>query len=251
MALEVFFNEKVIILFLKWISLFNIICLVSKKLAIIDVDSDKFMVALVPIKAVIPMRIYATIPIHYSDILVIENTAHPESTYHKGRHMDDICQPLFLLHTIKNMNYTENSMVTLNENWLTDHIQNLKFHEMIGDTFKQKKQKQLPLVVIITLKLKYNLADINVVITLMQLDKLVQNNTYHQVIPQHDLRKLADVFSRQWTSSIQKHQYTWHSFSLFYPPQDYRKCFSDFTLPSNRMLYASLFSYCFFTKPYG
>ena len=164
----------------------------------IDVDRDTLMVTPERIEAAITPRTKAIIPVHYAGapadtdairalgqrhgIAVIEDAAHAAGTTYRGRHVGDRGTAIFSFHAIKNMSCAEGGLVVTDDAALADRVRSLKFHGLGVDAFDRQTQGRAPQAEVISPGFKYNLADINAAIALVQLDKLAANNARREQI---------------------------------------------------------------------
>ncbi|WMQ74639.1 MAG: UDP-4-amino-4-deoxy-L-arabinose--oxoglutarate aminotransferase [Sodalis sp.] len=75
---------------------------------------------------------------------------------------------------------------------LAHRIRSLKFHDLSVDAFDRNMQGWAPQAEMMSSSYKYNLADINAAIALLQLDKL-QHNTRRAALAKCYLNGLADT----------------------------------------------------------
>lgn len=93
-------------------------------------------------------------------------------------------------------------------------MRSLKFHGLGVDAFDRQTQGRAPQAEVITPGYKYNLADINAAIALVQLNKLEQHNARRTEIAERYLAELVNtpylpLIHPQWA-----HKHAWHLFIL-------------------------------------
>ena len=230
MALGIQAGDEVITPSLTWVSTLNMIVLLGAEPVMIDVDRDTLMVTPESIEAAITPRTRAIIPVHYAGapadidairaigerhgIPVIEDAAHAAGTHYKGKHVGDRGTAIFSFHAIKNMTCAEGGLIVTDDEQLANRMRSLKFHGLGVDAFDRQTQGRAPQAEVITPGYKYNLADINAAIALVQLNKLEQNNARRTEIAERYLAELVNtpylpLIHPQWA-----HKHAWHLFIL-------------------------------------
>ena len=230
MALGIQAGDEVITPSLTWVSTLNMIVLLGATPVMIDIDRDTLMVTPESIEAAITPRTKAIIPVHYAGapadidaihalgkrygIPVIDDAAHAAGTYYRGKHVGASGTAIFSFHAIKNMSCAEGGMVVTDDAALADRVRSLKFHGLGVDAYDRQTHGRAPQAEVITPGFKYNLADINAAIALVQLNKLEQHNARRQQIAQRYLSELADTPFLPLTQPAWPHHHAWHLFIL-------------------------------------
>ena len=230
MALGIQAGDEVITPSLTWVSTLNMIVLLGAEPVMIDVDRDTLMVTPESIEEAITPRTRAIIPVHYAGapadidairaigerhgIPVIEDAAHAAGTHYKGKHVGDRGTAIFSFHAIKNMTCAEGGLIVTDDEQLANRMRSLKFHGLGVDAFDRQTLGRAPQAEVITPGYKYNLADINAAIALVQLNKLEQNNARRTEIAERYLAELVNtpylpLIHPQWA-----HKHAWHLFIL-------------------------------------
>jgi UDP-4-amino-4-deoxy-L-arabinose-oxoglutarate aminotransferase len=230
MALGIQAGDEVITPSLTWVSTLNMIVLLGAEPVMIDVDRDTLMVTPESIEAAITPRTRAIIPVHYAGapadidairavgerhgIPVIEDAAHAAGTHYKGKHVGDRGTAIFSFHAIKNMTCAEGGLIVTDDDQFANRMRSLKFHGLGVDAFDRQTQGRAPQAEVITPGYKYNLADINAAIALVQLNKLEQHNARRTEIAERYLAELVKtpylpLIHPQWA-----HKHAWHLFIL-------------------------------------
>ncbi|MCE0811423.1 UDP-4-amino-4-deoxy-L-arabinose aminotransferase [Buttiauxella sp. S04-F03] len=230
MALGIQAGDEVITPSLTWVSTLNMIVLLGAEPVMIDVDRDTLMVTPQSIEGAITPRTRAIIPVHYAGapadidairaigerhgIPVIEDAAHAAGTHYKGKHIGDRGTAIFSFHAIKNMTCAEGGLIVTDDEQLANRMRSLKFHGLGVDAFDRQTLGRAPQAEVITPGYKYNLADINAAIALVQLNKLEQNNARRTEIAERYLAELVNtpylpLVHPQWA-----HKHAWHLFIL-------------------------------------
>ncbi|PIJ50722.1 UDP-4-amino-4-deoxy-L-arabinose--oxoglutarate aminotransferase [Erwinia sp. OLTSP20] len=230
MALGIGPGDEVITPSLTWVSTLNMICLLGATPVMIDVDRDTLMVTPQQVEAAITPRTRAIIPVHYAGapadidglhalgkrygIPVIDDAAHSAGTYYKGRHVGASGTAIFSFHAIKNMTCAEGALIVTDDEALANKVRSLKFHGLGVDAYDRNQHGRAPQAEVISPGFKYNLADINAAIALVQLKKLPQLNARRAAIAQRYLRELADTPFQPLKQPDWPHQHAWHLFII-------------------------------------
>ena len=230
MALGIGAGDEVITPSLTWVSTLNMIVLLGGEPVMIDVDRDTLMVTAQAIEAAITPRTRAIIPVHYAGapvdidairavgerhgIPVIEDAAHAAGTHYKGKHVGDKGTAIFSFHAIKNMTCAEGGLIVTDDEQLANKMRSLKFHGLGVDAFDRQTLGRAPQAEVISPGYKYNLADINAAIALIQLKKLEQNNARRTEIAECYLSELVNMPYLPLIQPNWAHKHAWHLFIL-------------------------------------
>jgi UDP-4-amino-4-deoxy-L-arabinose-oxoglutarate aminotransferase len=230
MALGIGPGDEVITPSQTWVSTLNMIELLGAMPVMIDVDHDTLMVTPEAIAAAITPRTKAIIPVHYAGapcdidgiyavadphgIAVIEDAAHAAGTLYKGRHVGGKGTAIFSFHAIKNMTCAEGGLVVTDNDALAQRIRSLKFHGLGVDAYDRQTHGRAPQAEVMSPGFKYNLADINAALALVQLGKLPQANQRRNEIAQRYLTELADTPFQPLAIPAWPHLHAWHLFII-------------------------------------
>ncbi|MBL5920314.1 UDP-4-amino-4-deoxy-L-arabinose aminotransferase [Lelliottia amnigena] len=230
MALGIQAGDEVITPSLTWVSTLNMIVLLGAEPVMIDVDRDTLMVTPHAVEAAITPRTKAIIPVHYAGapvdidaihavadrhgIPVIEDAAHAAGTYYKGNHVGHRGTAIFSFHAIKNMTCAEGGLIVTDDEQLANRMRSLKFHGLGVDAFDRQTHGRAPQAEVISPGYKYNLADINAAIALVQLKKLEQHNARRAEIAECYLTELENTPFLPLTQPPWAHKHAWHLFIL-------------------------------------
>lgn len=230
MALGIQAGDEVITPSLTWVSTLNMIVLLGAEPVMIDVDRDTLMVTPHAVEAAITPRTKAIIPVHYAGapvdigairavadrhgIPVIEDAAHAAGTYYKGNHVGHRGTAIFSFHAIKNMTCAEGGLIVTDDEQLANRMRSLKFHGLGVDAFDRQTHGRAPQAEVISPGYKYNLADINAAIALVQLKKLEQHNARRKEIAERYLTELENTPFLPLTQPAWAHKHAWHLFIL-------------------------------------
>lgn len=230
MALNIGAGDEVITPSMTWVSTLNMIVLLGATPVMIDVDRDTLMVSAESIEAAITPKTKAIIPVHYAgapadidairavgekyNIPVIEDAAHAAGTYYKDHHVGYRGTAVFSFHAIKNMTCAEGGLVVTDDEQLAQRIRSLKFHGLGVDAYDRQTHGRAPQAEVIAPGYKYNLADINAALALVQLGKLTAANQRRTEIAQRYLRELADTPFQPLATPAWPHKHAWHLFII-------------------------------------
>ena len=230
MALGIQAGDEVITPSLTWVSTLNMIVLLGAEPVMIDVDRDTLMVTPHAVEAAITPRTKAIIPVHYAGapvdidairavadrhgIPVIEDAAHAAGTYYKGNHVGHRGTAIFSFHAIKNMTCAEGGLIVTDDEQLANRMRSLKFHGLGVDAFDRQTHGRAPQAEVISPGYKYNLADINAAIALVQLKKLEQHNARRAEIAERYLTELENTPFLPLSQPAWAHKHAWHLFIL-------------------------------------
>ncbi|WP_320150531.1 UDP-4-amino-4-deoxy-L-arabinose aminotransferase [uncultured Tolumonas sp.] len=198
MALNIGPGDEVITPSQTWVSTINLITLLGATPVFVDVDRDTLMTDARRIADAITPRTKAIIPVHYAgapvdldpiyalaaqhQIVVVEDAAHAVGTRYRERWIGQQGTAIFSFHAIKNMTCAEGGLVTTDDDELAAKVRMLKFHGLGVDAFDRQMQGRKPQAEVITPGYKYNLADINAAIAVVQLHRLPELNARRAVL---------------------------------------------------------------------
>lgn len=198
MALNIGPGDEVITPSQTWVSTINLITLLGATPVFVDVDRDTLMTDARRIANAITPRTKAIIPVHYAgapvdldpiyalaaqhQIMVVEDAAHAVGTRYRERWIGQQGTAIFSFHAIKNMTCAEGGLVTTDDDELAAKVRMLKFHGLGVDAFDRQMQGRKPQAEVITPGYKYNLADINAAIAVVQLHRLPELNARRAVL---------------------------------------------------------------------
>ncbi len=230
MALGIGPGDEVITPSLTWVSTLNMICLLGATPVMIDVDRDTLMVTPQQIEAAITPRTRAIIPVHYAGapadidainaigskygIKILEDAAHATGTRYKGRHVGASGTAIFSFHAIKNITCAEGGLIVTDDEELATQIRSLKFHGLAVDAYDRRQQGRAPQAEVITPGYKYNLADINAAIALVQMEKLADINARRSAIASLYLEELSHTPFQPLALPKWSHHHAWHLFII-------------------------------------
>ncbi|MDZ4328350.1 MAG: UDP-4-amino-4-deoxy-L-arabinose aminotransferase [Pseudomonas sp.] len=213
-----------------WVSTANMICLLGATPVFVDVDRDTLMSSVEHIEAAITPRTRAIIPVHYAGaafdldalyaladkhgIPVIEDAAHAAGTFYKNRHVGAKGTAIFSFHAIKNMTCAEGAMFVSDDEALANRVRMLKFHGLGVDAYDRMTHGRKPQAQVIEPGFKYNLADINAAIALVQLERLDEINAKRSALARRYLQRLEGSPVQPLAIPLYPQQHAWHLFIL-------------------------------------
>jgi len=218
-----------------WVSTANMICLLGATPVFVDVERDTLMSDLQAIEQAITPRTKAIIPVHYAGaafdldplyalaerhgIPVIEDAAHSAGTLYRGRAVGAQGTAIFSFHAIKNMTCAEGAMLVTDDEKFANRVRMLKFHGLGVDAYDRMTHGRKPQAEVIEPGFKYNLADINAAIALVQLQRLDEINAKREQLAQAYLERLAHVPVQPLALPSYPQQHAWHLFILRIDPE--------------------------------
>ena len=213
-----------------WVSTANMISLLGAKPVFVDVDRDTLMTDVARIEAAITPRTKAIIPVHYAGaafdldplyaladkhgIAVIEDAAHAAGTRYKGRPVGAQGTAIFSFHAIKNMACAEGAMFVTDDEALASRVRMLKFHGLGVDAYDRLTGGRKPQAQVMEPGFKYNLADINAAIALVQLQRLDAINARRAELAAAYRQKLEGLPVQPLALPAYAQTHAWHLFIL-------------------------------------
>ncbi|EJN22496.1 MULTISPECIES: UDP-4-amino-4-deoxy-L-arabinose aminotransferase [unclassified Pseudomonas] len=213
-----------------WVSTANMISLLGAKPVFVDVDRDTLMTDAARIEAAITPRTKAIIPVHYAGaafdldplyalaekhgIAVIEDAAHAAGTRYMGRHVGAQGTAIFSFHAIKNMTCAEGAMFVSDDAALATRVRMLKFHGLGVDAYDRLTGGRKPQAQVMEPGFKYNLADINAAIALVQLQRLDAINARRTELAAAYRQKLEGLPVQPLAVPDYAQTHAWHLFIL-------------------------------------
>lgn len=213
-----------------WVSTANMICLLGATPVFVDIDPGTLMTDAKTIEAAITPRTKAIIPVHYAGaafdldplyalaakhgIAVIEDAAHAAGTFYRGRAVGAQGTAIFSFHAIKNMTCAEGAMFVSDDEALADRVRMLKFHGLGVDAYDRLTHGRKPQAQVIEPGFKYNLADVNAAIALVQLKRLDEINAKREKLANSYLERLSGLPVQPLQLPQYPQQHAWHLFIL-------------------------------------
>lgn len=218
-----------------WVSTANMICLLGATPVFVDVDRDTLMSDAQIIAQAITPRTKAIIPVHYAGaafdldplyalaehhgIAVIEDAAHAAGTAYRDRPVGARGTAIFSFHAIKNMTCAEGAMLVSDDEAFANRIRMLKFHGLGVDAYDRLTHGRKPQAQVIEPGFKYNLADLNAAIALVQLHRLDAINQRREQLAQGYLQRLAHLPVQPLHLPTYPQRHAWHLFILRIDPE--------------------------------
>lgn len=218
-----------------WVSTANMICLLGATPVFVDIDPHTLMSDAATIEAAITPRTKAIVPVHYAGaafdldplydlakkhgITVIEDAAHAVGTTYRGRAIGAQGTAIFSFHAIKNMTCAEGAMFVTDDEALANRVRMLKFHGLGVDAYDRLTHGRKPQAQVIEPGFKYNLADINAAIALVQLKRLDEMNAQREKLAKAYLHRLSGLPVAPLHLPQYPQQHAWHLFILRIDPE--------------------------------
>lgn len=235
LALGVGPGDEVITPSQTWVSTANMISLLGATPVFIDVDRDTLMSDASAFAAAITPRTKAMIPVHYAGaaydldplyalaerhgIAVIEDAAHAAGTRYQGRAVGQQGTAIFSFHAIKNMSCAEGAMLVSDNAELAERVRRLKFHGLGVDAYDRLSHGRKPQAQVIEPGFKYNLADINATIALVQLERLEAINARRTELAMAYRQRLAHLPIEPLQVPAYAQQHAWHLYIVRVDPE--------------------------------
>ncbi|WP_460928408.1 UDP-4-amino-4-deoxy-L-arabinose aminotransferase [Pseudomonas sp. MC6] len=213
-----------------WVSTANMISLLGATPVFVDVDRGTLMTDALRIEAAITPRTKAIIPVHYAGaafdldplyaladkhgIAVIEDAAHAAGSRYKGRQVGAQGTAIFSFHAIKNMTCAEGAMFVTDDEALASRVRMLKFHGLGVDAYDRLTGGRKPQAQVMEPGFKYNLADINAAIALVQLERLDAINARRTELAAAYRQKLEGLPVLPLALPAYAQTHAWHLFIL-------------------------------------
>lgn len=209
MALGIGPGDEVITPSQTWVSTVNLITLLGATPVFVDVDRDTLMTTAERMAAAITPRTRALIPVHYAGapldlapiyalgrehgVPVIEDAAHALGTRYGEHWVGGQGTAVFSLQAIKNATCAEGGIIVTDDAQLAERVRMLKFHGLGVDAFDRQMQGRKPQAEVQIPGLKYNLADMNAALAVVQLRRLADNNARRAALVARYRRALAGL----------------------------------------------------------
>jgi UDP-4-amino-4-deoxy-L-arabinose-oxoglutarate aminotransferase len=213
-----------------WVSTANMISLLGATPVFVDVDRGTLMTDALRIEAAITPRTKAIIPVHYAGaafdldplyaladkhgIAVIEDAAHAAGSRYKGRQVGAQGTAIFSFHAIKNMTCAEGAMFVTDDEALASRVRMLKFHGLGVDAYDRLTGGRKPQAQVMEPGFKYNLADINAAIALVQLERLDAINARRTELAAAYRQKFEGLPVQPLAVPAYAQTHAWHLFIL-------------------------------------
>ncbi|MNM98077.1 UDP-4-amino-4-deoxy-L-arabinose--oxoglutarate aminotransferase [compost metagenome] len=147
-------------------------------------------------------------------IAIIEDAAHAAGTRYKGRHVGVQGTAIFSFHAIKNMTCAEGAMFVTDDEALASRVRMLKFHGLGVDAYDRLTGGRKPQAQVMEPGFKYNLADINAAIALVQLERLDAINARRTELAAAYRQKLEGLPVQTLALPAYAQTHAWHLFIL-------------------------------------
>lgn len=226
LALGIGPGDEVITPSMTWVSTPNIISLIGAKPVFVDVDRDTLMCNAHQVQAAITPRTRAIIPVHFAGaaldlqplralaerhcLALIEDAAHAVGTSYRGDPVGARGTAIFSFHAIKNVTCAEGGLLVTDDGALAERARRLKFHGLGVDAFDRLSHGRAPQAQVLEPGFKYNLADINAAMALVQLQRLEAMNARREVLARRYLDRLAALCVTPLAVPPYPFHHAWH-----------------------------------------
>ncbi|WP_044062322.1 DegT/DnrJ/EryC1/StrS family aminotransferase, partial [Pseudomonas aeruginosa] len=147
-------------------------------------------------------------------IALVEDAAHAVGSEYRGRPVGSRGTAIFSFHAIKNLTCAEGAMFVSDDSALAERVRRLKFHGLGVDAYDRLSHGRKPQAEVIEPGFKYNLADLNAALALVQLKRLDALNARRQALAERYLERLAGLPLAPLGLPAHKQRHAWHLFIL-------------------------------------
>lgn len=224
-------GDEVITSPLTFISTANVVHHLGAKPVFADIDGETFNIDPERIAAAVTPRTKALLPVHYSGqpcdmgaiqkiarqhrLRVVEDAAHAMGAEYRGRKVGSggnlTCFSMF---PTKNITTGEGGLITLNDGRKAKRLMQLRLHGMSKDGWKRYAREGSWYYEVHEAGYKYNLADLNATLGLVQLAKLEAFNRKRRKLVERYIRRLAPIPGIRTVKVLPGMKSSWHIFPI-------------------------------------
>ncbi|MBT0719798.1 UDP-4-amino-4-deoxy-L-arabinose aminotransferase [Tatumella sp. TA1] len=228
LALGIGPGDEVITPSFTWVSTVNIIEMIGATPVMVDVDPNTLLVSPQIIENAITPKTKAIIPVHFAGVPVdlsaiydigrryrlpiIEDAAHALGTHYHQRRIGAQGTAIFSFHAIKNITCGEGGLIITDDDEFAERVRGLKFHGLGLDNNSHSGWGRSPHAEVLQPGLKYNLADLNATIAIVQMQKLPAFNEQRRSLAERYLTLLQDLPLLPLHIPSWPHTHAWHLF---------------------------------------
>jgi len=224
-------GDEVITSPLTFISTANVVHHLGAKPVFADIDGETFNIDPERIAAAVTPRTKALLPVHYSGqpcdmgtiqkiarqhrLRVVEDAAHAMGAEYRGRKVGSggnlTCFSMF---PTKNITTGEGGLITLNDGRKAKRLAQLRLHGMSKDGWKRYAREGSWYYEVHEAGYKYNLADLNATLGLVQLAKLEAFNRKRRKLVERYILRLAPIPGIRTVKVLPGMKSSWHIFPI-------------------------------------
>ncbi|MFA9453121.1 MAG: DegT/DnrJ/EryC1/StrS family aminotransferase [Candidatus Aminicenantaceae bacterium] len=224
-------GDEVITSPLTFISTANVVHHLGAKPVFADIDGETFNIDPERIAAAVTPRTKALLPVHYSGqpcdmgaiqkiarqhrLRVVEDAAHAMGAEYRGRKVGSRGNlTCFSMFPTKNITTGEGGIITLNDGRKAKRLKQLRLHGMSKDGWKRYAREGSWYYEVHEAGYKYNLADLNASLGLVQLAKLEAFNQKRRKLVERYIRRLAPIPGIRTVKVLPGMKSSWHIFPI-------------------------------------
>jgi dTDP-4-amino-4,6-dideoxygalactose transaminase len=224
-------GDEVITSPLTFISTANVVHHLGAKPVFADIDGETFNIDPERIAAAVTPRTKALLPVHYSGqpcdmgaiqkiarqhrLRVVEDAAHAMGAEYRGRKVGSRGNlTCFSMFPTKNITTGEGGIITLNDGRKAKRLKQLRLHGMSKDGWKRYAREGSWYYEVHEAGYKYNLADLNASLGLVQLAKLEAFNRKRRKLVERYIRRLAPIPGIRTVKVLTGMKSSWHIFPI-------------------------------------
>lgn len=224
-------GDEVITTPFTFISTANVVHHLGAKPVFVDIDPDTFNIDPARIEEAVNPNTKAILPVHYSGqpcemkpilatarkhgLRVVEDAAHAMGAEYRGRKIGSLGNlTCFSFFPTKNITTGEGGLITLNDGRKAKRLQQLRLHGMSKDGWKRYAKEGSWYYEVHEAGYKYNMADINAALGLVQLKKLDTMNRKREKLVGRYLHKLAPLPGIRTIKVLPHMKSAWHIFPI-------------------------------------
>ncbi|MGB2907510.1 MAG: DegT/DnrJ/EryC1/StrS family aminotransferase [Candidatus Aminicenantaceae bacterium] len=224
-------GDEVITSPLTFISTANVVHHLGAKPVFADIDGETFNIDPERIAAAVTPRTKALLPVHYSGqpcdmgaiqkiarqhrLRVVEDAAHAMGAEYCGRKVGSRGNlTCFSMFPTKNITTGEGGIITLNDGRKAKRLKQLRLHGMSKDGWKRYAREGSWYYEVHEAGYKYNLADLNASLGLVQLAKLEAFNRKRRKLVERYIRRLAPIPGIRTVKVLPGMKSSWHIFPI-------------------------------------
>jgi dTDP-4-amino-4,6-dideoxygalactose transaminase len=225
-------DDEVITTPLTFISTANVVHHLRARPVFCDIDENTYNIDPTRIEEKISKRTKAIIPVHYSGqpcdmmsimkiarkfhLSVIEDAAHAMGAEYYGKKVGSLGNlTCFSLFPTKNITTGEGGIITLNDDKKAQRLLQLRLHGMTKDGWKRYTKEGSWYYEVHEAGFKYNLADINAAIGLVQLKRLAALNQKRKQLVDYYKKKLSNFPGIRVLNIQPDKKSSWHIFPIW------------------------------------
>jgi dTDP-4-amino-4,6-dideoxygalactose transaminase len=225
-------GDEVITTPLTFISTANVIHHLGAVPVFTDIKEDTFNIDPEKINQALTKKTKSLLPVHYSgqpcdmknimaisekhNIQVVEDAAHALGAEYDGKRIGGLGNlTCFSLFPTKNITTGEGGVITLKDEDSAKRLQRLRLHGMSKDGWKRYAKEGSWYYEVHEAGYKFNMADLNAALGLVQLQKLDQLNKKRTQLAEYYLKRLSEIQGIKTLKIGSNKKSSWHIFPIW------------------------------------